>query len=207
MAYGDFTLDIIEDRFNISTRVRNIFESPVEIVQPSQRLTEDIEEAASYPLRTEKAKSEWVVTPILKELRRKNAGFFTVYSGETLAADPKKGLNGECDFIVARDIGSYTISFPIMQIVEAKKGDIDLGIPQCAAQMVGARVYNQHKKTPIDVIYGCVTTGKEWQFMKLSDKIYIDDKTYKLEDLSKILGAFQTIIDYYKMTLKDTPSV
>jgi hypothetical protein len=201
MAYGDFTLDSIEEKLGVQSRMKNIFDK-IKPVKPSKRLLDDIQEAQKFPLRSEKAKSEWVVTPLLRELYRTNESFFTVYSGEFLTADIEKGLNGECDFILAKDTGSYTISYPILQVVEAKKGDIDLGVAQCAAQMIGAKVYNDKKGTPVEVIYGCVTNGKDFLFLQLSDKIYIDREPYNLRKLDELLGVFQTIIDYYKETLK-----
>ncbi|MDZ7936457.1 MAG: hypothetical protein U5M51_16160, partial [Emticicia sp.] len=88
------------------------------------------------------------------------------------------------------------------QLLEAKKNDTEIGVPQCAAQMIGAKVFNQNKGIQLDKIYGCVTTGKEWLFMKLEDKIYIDKKTYHLDNIEDLLGVFQQIIDYYKLIIK-----
>ena len=201
MAYGDFTLDSIEKQFGVKARTQQIF-GKIKAIKASKYLLNDIKEAQTFPLRSEKSKSEWVVTPILKELRRSNGTFFTVYSGEFLNVDMATGLNGECDFIISKDIGTYTISYPILQVVEAKKGDIDLGIAQCSAQMLGAKLYNDQKGTPVEVIYGCVTNGRDYLFLKLSDKIIIDTQTYSLSKLGELLGVFQTIIDYYKDTLK-----
>jgi hypothetical protein len=202
MAYGDFTLEVLEEKFGLKNKVVKFF--PVlPNIKPSVKLQEDLAEAEGLPTRTEKYKSEAIVFPLLKELRRTNSFFFTIYSGENLNVDVKRGLKGECDFILSKDIGTYTISYPIMQILEAKKGDIDLGIPQCAAQMLGAKTYNEQKGTPLECIYGCVTTGREWKFLKLSDKIYIDSDTYTLKNLEELLAAFQFVIDFYRNALKD----
>jgi hypothetical protein len=201
MAYTDFTLETIEEKFGIKNREVRLF-GALSSIEPSAKLKDDLEEANTFPLRTEKAKSELLVMPVLKELRRRNSRYFTIYSGEVLNADSVNGLNGECDFILAKDIGSYSINYPIIQLVEAKKNDIDLGIPQCAAQMVGAKVFNQKKGVETEKIYGCVTTGDEWLFMKLEKDIEIDTQTYYLNQLPEILGVFQHIIEYYKATLK-----
>ena len=201
MAYTDFTLETIEEKFGIKNREIRLF-GAIGSIEPSAKLKDDLEEANTYPLRTEKAKSELLVMPVLKELRRISSRYFTIYSGEVLNADAANGLNGECDFILAKDIGSYSINYPILQLVEAKKNDIDLGIPQCAAQMVGAKVFNQKKGVEPEMIYGCVTTGDEWLFMRLGKDIEIDSQTYYLNQLPEILGVFQHIIDYYKTILK-----
>ncbi len=202
MAYSDFTLNEIRERFKIEnkrTPILDIF-TPMEA---SETLKEALKEVEELPIRSEKAKSEWIVVPILKELRNKNDKFFTIYSGDTLIADEKVGLRGECDFILAKDTGTFDINFPIIQIVEAKKNDVELGVPQCAAQLIGANIYNQKKGVNLDIIYGCVTTGNEWLFMLLEkDCIKINTKLYYLNEIENVLGIFQTIIDYYKNALK-----
>ncbi len=202
MAYSDFTLDDLELKFGVTNHVGYFFDN-IKPVPASSDLLEELEYVKTLPVRTEKAKSEWIVVPILKALRKRNDAYFTIYSGETLTADAKKGLKGECDFIIAKDIKTFGISYPILQIVEAKKNDIELGVPQCAAQLVGAKLFNEKKGVLLSKIYGCVTTGNEWLFMVLEDnKILIDSKVYYLTEIEKILGVFQTIIDYYKKELK-----
>jgi hypothetical protein len=201
MAYTDFTLQDIKEKLNVSNQRVRLF--PVlKSIRPSERLKNDLIDAQILPSRTEKAKSELIVSPILKELWRKNKRFFTIYSGEILNADAANGLNGECDFILAKDIGTYSINYPIIQIVEAKKNDIDLGIPQCAAQMIGAKLFNKRQGVEIDTIYGCVTTGEEWKFLKLEKDLIIDEHVYFINKLPEILAVLQNIIDYYKEVLK-----
>jgi hypothetical protein len=201
MAYTDFTLQDIKEKLNVSNQKVKLF--PVlKTIRPSERLKNDLIDAQILPSRTEKAKSELIVSPILKELWRKNKQFFTIYSGENLNADAASGLNGECDFILAKDVGSYSINYPIIQIVEAKKNDLDLGIPQCAAQMIGAKLFNKRQGIEIDTIYGCVTTGEEWKFLKLEKDLIIDEHVYFINKLPEILAVLQNIIDYYKEVLK-----
>ncbi len=89
-------------------------------------------------------------------------------------------------------------------MIEAKKGDIELGLGQCAAQMLGCRLFNEQKDNPIRTIHGCVSNGDDWQFMKLEDHIlHIDQNRYYINELGKILGVFQRIVDFY---LKEDPS-
>ncbi len=202
MAYSNFTLEALETIFGVKNQVKSLFVDTPQM-KPSERLEADLEEAKALLIRTEKARSEWIVVPILRELRNKNNNFFTIYSGEFLDVDKKKGLNGECDFILAKDTGTYSINFPIIQIVEAKMHDIDFGIPQCAAQLLGAKIFNEKKGSNVSKIYGCVTTGNDWVFMCLENNLVtIDTKRYYLNDIESILGAFQTIIDFYKQELK-----
>ena len=62
--------------------------------------------------------------------------------------------------------------------------------------MIGAQLYNQRKHQPINVIYGCVTTGDRWQFLKLEQQeLMIDRIEYSLaNNLSDILGFFQLVL-------------
>ena len=168
------------------------------LLEPSQNLKENLQLAAELPVRSEKAKSEAIVFPILVEVRNRNDKFFTIYSGDILNADESRGLKGECDFILAKDVHSFSINYPIIQIVEAKKNDIDLGVPQCAAQLLGAKIFNEKKGVNLEKIYGCVTTGDEWLFMKLENDLIVDEQKYYLVEINKLLGIFQQIVDYYK---------
>lgn len=200
MAYTDFSLADLKQKFGIENKKTRLFTSFLPI-NPSEKLIDALREAEDLPVRSEKAKSEWIVVPILSEVRSRNEKFFTIYSGDTLIGDEASGLKGECDFILAKDTGSFDINYPIISIVEAKKNDLELGIPQCAAQLLGAKLFNQKKGAEIAVIYGCVTTGNDWIFMKLDDKLWIDTKVYYLGDIENLLGIFQHIIDYYKVIL------
>lgn len=201
MAYSDFTMEDLKNQFGIDHK-RHRIQFDIQPIEPSEWLKKDLEFAESLLLNSEKARSEWIVVPLLKELMTINDKFFTVHSGENLNADAEKGLKGECNFILAKNLHTVNINYPIIQIVEAKKHDVELGIEQCAAQIVGAYYFNKNKGVDIGKIYGCVTNGKIWLFMKLeNDMIAVDEKTYYLGNLPELLGAFQTIIDYYKRTL------
>ena len=57
------------------------------------------------------------------------------------------------------------------------------------AQMVAIRLFNERDQTPTPVLYGCVTSGSLWKFMKLEgSELSIDRSEYHLQDVAKILG-------------------
>lgn len=200
-SYSHFTLEAIETQFGIKNRMVSLFDLIKEIPVSDflQRLLNNV---AKLPMKSEKARSEMVVFPILLELRDLQNNFFTIYSGDTLNVDEKIGLKGECDFIIAKDTGSLNVNAPIFQVVEAKKNDFDIGIPQCAAQMIASKIFNEKKGMDLNVIYGCVTTGEAWQFMKYIDnEILIDTRKYYLGDVGELLGVLNEIIDFYKSEL------
>ncbi len=75
MAYSDFTLDIIGEKLNVDNRRTSIL-TEFKPVLPSNNLVNELKEVEELPIRSEKAKSEWIVVPILKELRKRNDKFF-----------------------------------------------------------------------------------------------------------------------------------
>jgi hypothetical protein len=201
MAYSGFKLKELKRQFHLEEKGIKLF-SQIHLIEPSDWLKESLRLGLKMPLLSEKARSERVISPLLFELWEKNQESFGIYSGFNLEADIEKGLNGECDFIIAARADTYTVDCPIFMLIEAKDNDIKLGIPQCVAQMLGARLYNQKDGKEVDAIYGCVTTGDDWQFLKLvDDTIYIDIERYYLDNVPQLLGILQTIIDYYKNQL------
>jgi hypothetical protein len=119
MAYTDFTLKSLYTKFGINNKIATLFPT-LHPIAPSDWLKDMLQKAALLPLRSEKAKSEMIVFPILLELRNRNDNFITIYSGDHLNADEANGLKGECDFIITKDTGSYELNYPIIQVVEAK---------------------------------------------------------------------------------------
>lgn len=200
MAYSDFSLTKVKKDFDLTEQAAHLFH-PAGTLEASHWLTETLDISIQLALSSssEKARSEFIVAPILLELEKRNKDEFAIFSGERLDVDEEKGLKGECDFIFSKGPISSTIQAPIFSLVEAKKNDIKEGLGQCIAQMVGAQLFNKQEANNIEVIYGCVTTGEDWQFLKLEGKLIMMDITrYYLSELQKVLWIFQHIIDTYK---------
>ena len=198
MAYSGFKLKELKQQFQLEEKGIKLFYE-IKTIEPSDWLKQTLKLGLKMPLLSEKARSERIVSPILFECWEQNKESFGIYSGMNLEADIANGLNGECDFIIAARADTYTVESPIFMLIEAKDNDIKLGIPQCVAQMLGARLYNQKDGKDIPVIYGCVTTGDDWQFLKLQDNtIYIDIERYYLDNVPQLLGILQGIVDCYK---------
>ena len=134
MAYTDFTLEIIEEKFGVKNQRRSLF-APVQPLPVSSGLQQALDRANELVIRTEKAKSEWIVAPVLLEIRMLTNRFFTIFSGDNLNADDDAGLRGECDFILAKDTGTFDINYPILSVVEAKKNDLDIGIDRKSTRL------------------------------------------------------------------------
>ncbi len=145
---------------------------------------------------TEKEKSEFIIAPILYEIARSNEDKVSFFSGHNLDVDKNLGLKGFCDFLFTKTPESLFISEPIFCIVEAKNDHIERGIPQCIAEMYAAKIFNERKNKSLTTIFGCVTTGYQWIFLKLEQQEVIQDTTYfALNDLPKILGILQYIVE------------
>jgi hypothetical protein len=199
MAYNSFKrLEQLRDILGLQELNRAWLPTPKHLPQVSDLLMVAMQEAQEESLITEKAKSEYVVVPVLKELRRQNRNKFSTFSGFEFNVDKTIGLSGYCDFILSAEVQRVEIASPIFCIVEAKDGEIDKGFGQCGAEMFAARLFNERKGTPRPVIYGCVTNAFSWCFLKLEGQnLYIDPNYVPLTfaEPHRVLGALQWVLD------------
>lgn len=76
-----------------------------------------------------------------------------------------------------------------MIVIEAKKGDLKQGLGQCAAEMIAAQKFNAANDVPISTIYGSVSSGTAWRFMKLeAQTLTIDLNDYAIPPVEPLLG-------------------
>lgn len=199
MAYNKFkTLEQLRKSFGINDIQTTWLSQQLPNFAVSQHLLDDLNAAKEETLGTEKAKSEYIVTPILKELRKHNKQTFRSFSGYEFNVDKKQGLNGFCDFILSLEADKGEITAPVFCLVEAKNAEIDKGYAQCGAEMYAAQLFNEQKALPNKIIYGCVTNAFSWCFLKLADKnLYIDGNfvPLSLSDPHKVLAVLQWILD------------
>ncbi len=194
MAFSNFTYDKIQEELGISLHYDRLFHANVPL-QPSTWLLETLFINEKLAFFSEKSRSEAIIFPILTDVWTQNNQSFAIYSGPDLEADKEKGLTGECDFILGKGAQGLSLDSPLFCMIEAKDQDIKKAIPQCIAQMEGAHIYNENHKKPLSIIWGCVTTGELWLFLKLENKqAYIDTKRYFLVELAEILGILQQIV-------------
>jgi hypothetical protein len=192
MAYSDFTLGrvrkelglVIVDRPNLFARVKS--------APPSAFLTQSLVRYTSLAslIGTEKAKSEFLIAPILAEVRDQVGNQIGLFSGTEFSVDPEKGLQGFCDFILSRTPEQLDVTAPVAVIVEAKNDNLKSGLGQCIAEMVAAQIFNDREGRPIEVIYGAVTSGTNWRFLRLQGQtIEIDEAEYFINQVEQILGV------------------
>lgn len=195
MAYCDFSLQAIVDQAQLQEEETVLFPEVMPHA-PSAWLRETLDRGQELALlsSSEKSRSEFIIAPILLEIETDFRDRLTLHSGRNLEGDRSLGLNGECDFIFSRGQRSRTIQAPILAVVEAKRQDIDAGLGQCAAQLVGAIAYNQRRNQSPTTLYGCTTTGEVWYFLSLkSGLLRLDRRPRYLNELELILGIFYQI--------------
>ncbi len=199
MGYSNFrSLKQVTAKFDVTVRQANLF-SAITPIEPTDWLKRSIEIAYENPLSNEKGKSERLISPILAEVHQLHKGKLTLFSGEELNIEPENDLNGACDFFFSAVSGAYLLEAPIVTLAEAKDEDMDYGIAQCTAQMIGAMKFNHAKGKPTNEIWGCATTAGEWKFLKLTENkadnyaLTIDATSYYVDKLDILLGVFDAL--------------
>jgi len=191
MAYSDFSLTSAKKAFNLTISSQQDLFSAIPAVECSNILTETLDYNVPFALasNTEKSRSEMIIAPILLELTKKFPSQISLFSGVDFTVDYEQGLNGNCDFIISRSSELLIISAPVILIVEAKRENINLGLGQCVAEMYAAKLFNEREGNQISPIYGVVTTGEIWKFLRLENQVIeIDLSEYFLNEVNKIMG-------------------
>ncbi|MEA5471203.1 hypothetical protein VB714_20200 [Spirulina sp. 06S082] len=197
MSYSTFSLEDIETQLGLSIQATQNPLTHAETCSVSESLREilDYNLPLALEIATEKARSEMILTPILIELKKIFDSKISLFSGREFNVDPDQGLVGFCDFLISQSPSQLIIKSPVIIIIEAKNDNIQSGLGQCIAAMYAAQIFNQRQGNAIAEIYGSVTTGTNWKFLKLVNKIVeIDVREYFLNDLGLILSILKSFI-------------
>ncbi len=200
MSYSNFTLAKVKADFGLTVdETQNLF-ADTEVIKPSEIFTVILQDyiPLATAIGTEKARSEFLIAPILSEVRRQLNNQISLFSGTDFNVDIEKGLIGYCDFLLSASREQFFINAPVMTIVEAKNENIIGGLGQCVAEMLAAQLFNQRQEKEVPVIYGAVTTGTIWRFITFREhNVCIDLVEYYINQPDKILGILvNQILDY-----------
>ncbi|MGB6168534.1 MAG: hypothetical protein WBF52_13180 [Geitlerinemataceae cyanobacterium] len=198
MLYSQFSIDVIKTSFGvtISEKVGIFAELPE--IEPSKLLQETLQFniPIALAINSEKSRSEMIISPILIELKKRFPDRISLFSGKEFNVDPEKGLIGFCDFLISRSSEQLFIEAPVIIIVEAKNDNIEVGLGQCMAEMVASQLFNQRRGNEIHQIYGVVTNGSNWKFMRLEGQVFeIDLNEYFVDRVGKILSILSSGIE------------
>ena len=103
--------------------------------------------------------------------------------------------------MISTETRSIDIKAPVCCVIEARNRSVDEGLAQAGASMLAAALFNERKGTATPAIYGCVTTGYEWVFLRLQQNVLDIDiiQRYSLEahSLPYLLGVMQHIVNQF----------
>ena len=197
MAYNDFTLEALKEQFGLKTDEQGDYFARATPLPVSDKLRHHLGEYVplAIAIGTEKARSELVITPVLLEVREQLAHAVSFFSGVEFNPDPERGLCGVCDYLFSLSPEQLTIEAPVVTIVEAKNENLRQGINQCVAEMVAAQVFNRARGSAIETVYGAVTTGTNWLFLRLTGSVvFVDRSEYYISQVEKIAGILVAML-------------
>lgn len=198
MPYSKFTLARAIEDFDLTLIEGGCFFPVIAPVVPSTLLQEILKETLPWAIAVdnEKARSEAIINPLLLEVKRQLKGQMSVFSGEEFNVDAEAELTGYCDFLLSRSPEQLFIKAPTVAVVEAKKENLKIGLGQCLAEMVAMQRFNAMKRLPIERVYGTVSSGTVWRFLKLEGQVATIDLTdYPLPPVDNVLGILMWMIE------------
>jgi hypothetical protein len=197
MSYSDFTVGKVKQVFGIITIEGERFIPELPVVEPSRSLVEFLAESVPLAtlLKSEKAKSEFLIGPILLEVRKLLDHQISLFSGEEFTVDAALGLSGVCDFLISQSREQLEVESPVVVLVEAKRADLNVGMGQCMAEMVAAQRFNQQAGRDPSPVYGCISSGILWRFLKLEgQEVTIDVEDRLLNPMNKLLAILSWMV-------------
>lgn len=197
MPYGEFSIEEVKARFQLQIAETEEYFAHIPAVPVSSLLTSTLAEniPLAVAISTEKARSELIIIPVLLEVRRQAQRRISLFSGVEFSVDPSRGLSGVCDYLLSLSPEQLTIEAPVVTIVEAKNDNLKSGLGQCMAEMVAAWVFNQQKGRELRRVYGVVTTGSLWKFMRLEGTLVsLDLREYPISEVGRVVGILVSMV-------------
>jgi hypothetical protein len=191
MAFGGFkSLGEVALTYQIKLQPED-FVQPIAItVDPVFRERLEFDRINAPVTVSEQAISEFLISPVLKEIWRKYSDALMIWShaqfGQTA---PLKGYPDY--FFSRRSPLGRVMDQPYVLFVEAKGDDFDAAWAQCLAAMLAAQQIN---KKPEQVIFGSVSSGEFWFFGKLEATTFFHDlRSFSLTHLDELFAALNYI--------------
>lgn len=197
MAYNEFSLETLTEEFGLQTDEQGDYFASTPPISISDALRKHLHRYVplAIAIGTEKARSEFIIAPILWEVIEQAAPPISIFSGVEFSPDPERGLRGVCDFLLSLSPEQLTIKAPVVAVVEAKNDNVKTGINQCIAEMLAVQVFNRAKNKSIETVFGAVTIGTAWLFLRLRENtVYLDRTEYHVSQPEKIVGILLTML-------------
>lgn len=196
MAFGNFKYPDVIARLGLTESSADLFTGVPELpASDALRAFLRVNISLANLINTEKARSELLVAPVFSDLWARATDRINVFSGIEFDADPDNELTGFVDFLIGRGPQLPRISAPVVVVFEAKRDNIAEGYGQCIAAAVGAQRYNARSSREVSPIYGGITTGINWKFLRLDGtRITFDMSEYSIQQPDRLLGLLAHMV-------------
>lgn len=204
MAYRDFTLSELVKNFNLKINQTSGLFAAFEELESSEYLKYNVKEYLTFGkgINTHEPNHKLITYSVLMEAKNRLITHTSLFSEVNFNVDSEMGLSGTCDFLVGLSAEKF-ISRPLINVVQSKSENLNFYLGQCIAQMLASQLFNDWENNEIKTIYGVVTNGTLWRFMKLvSQTVYIDLTAYHISYVNKILGILCSAIARTAFLLK-----
>lgn len=180
MVTRQFELQVVEQELPL------VVSQPVQADRLLERLAGRID--LIYPTTNERTRAEMIVAPVLIHLAVHYR--LSLYSGTAFNADIHSGLSGTVDHLLSRAQPQQSIIRPPVTAVVETKSEYR-GVSHCLVQMIAAQRFN----ADAGCIYGVVTTGLVWRFLKLeAATVTIDLTAYPLCPVESLLSLLVSMV-------------
>ena len=170
MAFSAYkTLELVQEKYpQIEVKNKEFIPDKLRPIKVKPSLTEEISLNLLTYRSNEFYATENLVSPILRAAWRKYMKEINMWTHQAIKYD--EDLSGTPDFMFThlKKEQYEVMSYPIVTTVEAKAENFVEGWAQCITQMLDCQKLNAK---PNVVIFGIVTTGKQWEFAKLEGDI------------------------------------
>ncbi len=192
MAFSDFkTVAEVQEKFRIRYVLADFVDAEATIT-PSTEFLREFEFNKQYLniFRSEVTRCETIIFPILREIYKRYADNYVLWSHESIGHDETLSTTPDYSIATKSELGLSVVGTPILMLVEAKKNDFERGWAQCLAELVAAKKINDDATFPI---YGIVTDGIFWQFGRLVCDTFTQNLTpFSFTDLPRLFGVIDT---------------
>ena len=196
MAFADFTFPKVQYDLGLTVIEADLFPNVEPVtVRPEFQSQLDFGTKLALAINTEKARSEFIIAPVLMELKRLVGERLGIFSGVPLEGDVARGLNGICDFLLTMSGRQLVVERPLVAIVEAKNDNVFNGLGQCIAAMFAAHLVNEREGGAERAVYGVATTGTAWKSLQLVGTVVtVDVGENYIDNVGKVLGVFRRMV-------------
>ena len=107
-GYSSFSFSGVKKQFGLKS-VKGVIFDNLDPIEPSSWLVDSLARTSGMAIVSEKSRSEWIVSPIMVEVKYRNKDKMNILSGENMSVSKDVSLTGECDFIFIKDPYAFTV--------------------------------------------------------------------------------------------------